>query len=158
MLLRADGRVLKMDFQVRQAHPSDLAVVCRIETLSFKDPYPPSFLASLYAIHSSTFLVAEIPGDSIVGYSVTAVRYGMLGHLLSVATDPKHRKKGIATALVTETSRLLRGAGASVLRLECRVSNSEAIRLYEKLGFERGETEQDYYPDGEAALVMYKRI
>jgi ribosomal protein S18 acetylase RimI-like enzyme len=38
------------------------------------------------------------------------------------------------------------------------MSNAEAIRLYGKLGFERGEMEAEYYPDGEAALIMYKRL
>lgn len=130
----------------------------KIESLSFRDPYPRSFLNSLHALHSSTFLVAVIPSGEIVGYAVTAIRYGLMGHLLSLATRPEFRRKGVATTLLLETIRILRGEGVRLIRLEARISNAEAIMLYERMGFERGDVEQNYYPDHEAAQVMYKQL
>ena len=41
--------------------------------------------------------------------------------------------------------------------LEVRISNTDAIRLYEKLGFERRGTRRGYYTDNrEDALIMWK--
>lgn len=150
--------MLKLQYDIRKALEEDLTDVSRIESLSFKDPYPRSFLNSLHALHSTTFLVATIPSGDIVGYAVTAIRYGLMGHLLSIATRPEDRRKGVATTLLTETIRILHGENVRLIRLEARVSNTEAITLYEKMGFERGDVENEYYPDHEAAQVMYKQI
>ncbi len=150
--------MLRLQYEVREAREADLMEVSRIESLSFTDPYPGSLINSLHALHGSTFLVATLPSAEIIGYSVTAIRYGLMGHLLSLATRPDYRRNGVATALVLDTIRLLREERVRLLRLEARVSNVEAIALYEKLGFERGDIEADYYPDGEAAQVMYKAL
>ncbi len=150
--------MLKLEYKIREAREEDLSEVSRIEGLSFRDPYPRSFLNSLYTLHSPTFLVAVLASGEIIGYSVTAIRYGLLGHLLSLATRPEYRRYGVATALVVETIHILSGEGVRLMRLEARVSNSDAMTLYEKLGFERGEVEAEYYPDGEAAQIMYKQL
>ena len=39
--------------------------------------------------------------------------------------------------------------------LEVKVENKEAIRLYERLHFERVEIVEDYYSDGSAAVKMH---
>ena len=44
--------------------------------------------------------------------------------------------------------------GATECYLEVRISNISAIKLYEKLGFERVKRNYGYYLDGEDALVM----
>lgn len=150
--------MLKLQYEVRRAREPDLNEVSKIESLSFRDPYPRSFLNSLHALHSATFLVAVIPSGEIVGYAVTAIRYGLMGHLLSLATRPEYRRKGVASAMIVETISILRREGVRLIRLEARVSNTEAISLYERLGFERGEVENEYYPDREAAQVMFKKL
>ncbi len=152
------NRLLKPGCQVREARREDLETVSRIESLSFKDPYPRSFLAALFALHSHTFLVATLPSGEVIGYIVTAVRYGIIGHILSIATRPDYRRRGVATALLQETLQILRSGHVQMIRLEARLSNSEALSLYERLGFENGEVEENYYPDGESAQVMYKRL
>jgi len=150
--------LLKLQYEIRQAREPDLTEVSKIESLSFRDPYPRSFLNSLHALHTSTFLVAVIPSGEIVGYAVTAIRYALMGHLLSLATRPEFRRKGVATTLLLETIRILRAERVRLIRLEARVSNTEAIALYEKMGFDRGDVEDNYYPDHEAAQVMYKQL
>ncbi len=150
--------MLKLQYEVRQAREADLNEVSKIESLSFKDPYPRSFLNSLHALHSSSFLVAVIPSGEIVGYAVTAIRYALMGHLLSLATRPEFRRQGVATTLLLETIRILSKDRVRLIRLEARVSNVEAIVLYEKMGFEMGDVEENYYPDHEAAQVMYKQL
>lgn len=44
------------------------------------------------------------------------------------------------------------------LRLEVRQSNTAAIQLYSKLGFNKTELAEGYYTDGEDAIVMEKGI
>jgi ribosomal-protein-alanine N-acetyltransferase len=42
--------------------------------------------------------------------------------------------------------------------LEVRVTNTEAIGLYKKLGFEITRTIHGYYADGEDAYLMTKKL
>jgi ribosomal-protein-alanine N-acetyltransferase len=42
--------------------------------------------------------------------------------------------------------------------LEVREHNQPAISLYQKFGFETMYVRKGYYPDGENALVMVKKI
>ena len=42
--------------------------------------------------------------------------------------------------------------------LEVRESNTPAVELYTKLGFEIARTARNYYADGEDAYVMAKQL
>jgi len=48
--------------------------------------------------------------------------------------------------------------GGGSLTLEVRESNVAAIALYDSLGLSRVDRRAHYYPDGEDAVVMKKRI
>jgi [ribosomal protein S18]-alanine N-acetyltransferase len=75
-------------------------------------------------------------------------------HLHHIATDPVHRRKGAARALIAT----LLAHGASVqsrlVLLEVRRSNRPAIRLYRGFGFTAMGLRRDYYADGEDAIEM----
>jgi ribosomal-protein-alanine N-acetyltransferase len=75
-------------------------------------------------------------------------------HLHHIATDPVHRRKGAARALIAA----LLAHGASVqsrlVLLEVRRSNRPAIRLYRGFGFTAMGLRRDYYADGEDAIEM----
>jgi ribosomal protein S18 acetylase RimI-like enzyme len=44
------------------------------------------------------------------------------------------------------------------MRLEVRASNSHAIRLYDQAGYRVLQRVENYYPDGEAAIRMEKKL
>jgi len=140
---------------VRGARPDDLPRIVDIERQSFKHPYSPRLMASLMALAGDLFVVYEVGGE-VIGYAVALLREGRLGHIMSIAVDPGHRRRGVGTALLSELLRRLKEKGALVARLEVRVSNEAALRLYRKLGFKEIYVMPDYYPDGEACYVMVK--
>lgn len=74
----------------------------------------------------------------------------------SVAVSPKHRRKGIAGQLMNAYLTTLPEITNSIF-LEVRESNSPAICLYEKVGFEKISIRKNFYsfPD-ENAVVMQK--
>ena len=82
-----------------------------------------------------------------------------VGHLVSIAVLPGYRRRGIGSSLLRETIRAVRDVyRAEALYLEVRVSNTPAIRLYEKFGFRKVRRITAYYADGEDAYVMVKRF
>ncbi|WP_346895072.1 GNAT family N-acetyltransferase [uncultured Roseibium sp.] len=58
------------------------------------------------------------------------------GYLISSGTLPGWRGKGLAQRLASNSEALLKRAGVTSLQLEVISTNAQAIRVYEKLGFQ----------------------
>ena len=67
--------------------------------------------------------------------------------LLDLATEPAERRRGVASALVTELVTSARQLRGSAVFLEVRSSNCAARALYEKHGFQVVHERKNYYRD-----------
>lgn len=79
-------------------------------------------------------------------------------HVLNIATDPAHRRRGHAGALMQHALRFAVERGVRMLLLEVRRSNAPAIALYRKLGFAAMAVRARYYSNDEDAVEMVLRI
>src|SRR5207253_181030 len=71
--------------------------------------------------------------------------------------DTDHRRRGIATLLLDRLFEVTAGEGRRGYTLEVRVSNANAIRLYERMGFRARGVRRGYYTDNrEDALIMWR--
>ncbi|HKL73012.1 MAG TPA: ribosomal protein S18-alanine N-acetyltransferase [Candidatus Onthovivens sp.] len=75
-----------------------------------------------------------------------------------LAVHPSFRKGGIATKLFREVFKILKEENVFFLTLEVRVSNLAAIKLYEKVGFEKVTIKENYYEFKEDAIYMVKGV
>ncbi|MCC3374682.1 GNAT family N-acetyltransferase [Cohnella sp. REN36] len=111
---------------------------------------------------ATDWLVAEREG-AIVGsatlFDSSLAAYGRdLGiespivRLLAVA--PEARGQGVATALLRESARRAKLAGAETLHLHTSDMMASAVRLYERLGFERA-TDKDIW-NGDTLVKSYR--
>ncbi|MBP5242076.1 MAG: ribosomal protein S18-alanine N-acetyltransferase [Clostridia bacterium] len=78
--------------------------------------------------------------------------------LLTIAVHPDCRGRGIGKTML---DRLISGAkrrGTERMFLEVRESNAPALSLYLSEGFEKVSVRKKYYPDGENALVLVKKL
>jgi ribosomal-protein-alanine N-acetyltransferase len=70
--------------------------------------------------------------------------------------DPRYQRRGLGQWLLLN---LLEDAYRRQLEratLEVRASNTRALALYTKFGFEPLGTRRKYYPDGEDALILWQ--
>jgi ribosomal protein S18 acetylase RimI-like enzyme len=85
------------------------------------------------ACQSEGFLIAcwdgEVVGTTMAGYD------GHRGWIYYVGVCPRHRRKGIGSALLKRAEEVLLNAGCPKLNLQVRVGNPEAVAFYESLGF-----------------------
>jgi len=140
---------------VRPLNFSDLPQVIAIERRAFPSPWSLSMFVLELSKPSEIALTARIVGR-IVGYVVCA-RYDGALHIMNIAVDPVHRRRGVASALLGEV--IARGGAESSYTLEVRVSNAGAIALYERYGFRGVGTRPRYYADnGEDAVIMWRAI
>ncbi|MBU7024280.1 MAG: ribosomal protein S18-alanine N-acetyltransferase, partial [Theionarchaea archaeon] len=96
-------------------------------------------------------------GGTILGY-IAGIDSWREGHIVSLAIHPAWRNKGVATQLVEEICRILKEKGKKRVKLEVRVSNKAGLNLYKKIGFEKQKIVQDYYENGEDAVLMKRRL
>ena len=138
---------------------SDLRAIEEIERRSYPTPWSRSMFAGELAKPSSICLGAfEVDGErgKLSGYLIVS-RYVDAWHVMNVATDPDHRGRGIATMLLERLFELTSDDARRGYTLEVRVSNTTAIALYERLGFEARRMRRGYYTDNrEDALIMWK--
>lgn len=140
---------------IRPLRLDDLDAIERIELRAYPTPWSRSMFASELAKPTSICLGA-FDGDRLVGYMINA-RYVDAWHVMNVAIDPNHRRRGIATALIERLFELTRDDERRGYTLEVRVSNEGAIRLYSRLGFEARGVRRGYYTDNrEDALIMWR--
>lgn len=155
-------------YKVRNATLGDIDKVIEINLVSLPEHYPRSFFVELLEDWSKAFYVAETPEGEIVGYVMCRVetKPGFFrkflvksGHIVSIAVLEKHRQKGLGYALMAYAMKsLYEDYKCSETYLEVRVSNTPAVKLYEKLGYRVVKVEKSYYLDGEDAYVMARRL
>ena len=145
-----------MKLELRSLDTADLDAVEQIERESYPTPWSRSMFAAELAKESSLCLGAYTDDGELAGYLIVS-RYVDAWHVMNLAVALTYRRRGIATALL---ERLFAVTADDVLRgytLEVRVSNADAIRLYERLGFEERGARRGYYTDNrEDAMIMWK--
>lgn len=99
-------------------------------------------LVTITLAPETTLLGARADGELVgtLALAVFPVLTGKRAWIEDVVVLPEVRGRGVATALVEEALRRAARAGCRTVDLTSRPSRIEANRLYEKLGFQRRET------------------
>jgi ribosomal-protein-alanine N-acetyltransferase len=147
--------VTAVALDVRPLELADLAAIDVIEQQAYPTPWSRSMFASELAKPTSICLGA-FDGADLVGYVINS-RHVDAWHVMNVAVDPVHQRRGVATRLLERLFELTADDARRGYTLEVRVSNATAIALYERLGFESRGIRRGYYTDNrEDALIMWK--
>ena len=99
-------------------------------------------LDTMIASPLTTLLVAK-DGDKIIGMislAVVQMPTGLRSYLEDLVVNSSYRHRGTATALLRAAIDLARNSAARTMDLTSRPSRTGAIRIYERLGFKRRET------------------
>lgn len=155
------------EYGIRQCDRDDVQGVININARTLPEHYSEYFYHEILGEFPETFLVADLGGE-VVGYIMCRIEYGFShlrrlglarkGHIVSVAVLEDHRGKGIGSKLVELAQEEMRKKSANECYLEVRVSNTDAARLYQKLGYKTTGRLEAYYKDGEPAYVMAIQI
>ena len=148
---------------IRRCDPIDIIPVMEINLKTLPEHYSDYFYESLLDELPEAFLIAEISGK-LIGYIMCKTEYGFSnfkklgfvkkGHVVSVAVIDEHRGKGFGSELVNESLKGVKMRQCGEMYLEVRCSNTDAVKLYEKLGFSINQRLKTYYRDGEDAYLM----
>ncbi|HET9461053.1 MAG TPA: ribosomal protein S18-alanine N-acetyltransferase [Gaiellaceae bacterium] len=145
-----------MNVELRRLEARDLDTVEEIERASYPTPWSRAMFVAELRKPSSLAIGAFSDEGELVGYAFVS-RYVDAWHVMNVAVGLDYRRRGIATTLLERLFEVTASDPRSGYTLEVRVSNTNAIRLYERLGFESRGTRRGYYTDNrEDALIMWR--
>jgi [ribosomal protein S18]-alanine N-acetyltransferase len=145
--------------RLRPMQLTDVDAVMTLEHLSFADPWP----RSLYVRevkegrYSRYYIVETDTPDVEPPVLVGQAGYWLLGneaHIVTIAVDPQWRGRSIGKWLLLRVLADVRGRGADLVTLEVRPTNTAALSLYRKLGFDTIGQRKRYYANGEDAYVL----
>jgi GNAT superfamily N-acetyltransferase len=162
-----------MALRIRDADPSEHAAVADLTEASYRQyeehfgAYWAPYLADLRDVEGrqarGQLIVAELDGE-LVGcvtflpsYRNDSIPGGFEGGgcgFRVLATTPAARGHGVGEALVQECVRRAGALGATSLLLHTGSFMEAAVRLYERLGFERVLSEGD--PELDSRLLTYR--
>lgn len=151
------------DYIFYRCGAENLHSVIEINLNSLPEHYTEYFFESILKELPESFIVAEFDGK-IIGYVMCKIEFGFSnfrklgfvkkGHVVSIAILEQHRGKKVGTILMEEAINGLVSRRTEEVYLEVRVSNSAAIKMYEKLNFKVRSRLKTYYRDGEDAFLM----
>jgi [ribosomal protein S18]-alanine N-acetyltransferase len=151
------------DYTIRRCEDRDLTSVVNINMLTLPEHYSDYFFQSLLRELPEAFIVAELH-DDVIGYIMCKIEFGFSnfrklgfvkkGHVVSVAVLDQHRGKGVGKALMLEGINGVVSRKSDEIYLEVRISNTQAIRMYQNLDFQIKSRLRSYYRDGEDAYLM----
>jgi ribosomal-protein-alanine N-acetyltransferase len=155
--MRAAASTIPCDTDLIQpASWRDLGALRQLEQVCFpKDSWPLLDLIGVLTLPNvirfkavcNQVMVGFVAGD--IKRSERAVWIATIGVL------PEYRRRGTGAALL----RTVEGStDLACVKLNVRISNLPAIRLYEELGYRRSNTWYSYYQDGEDAVIYEKRL
>jgi ribosomal-protein-alanine acetyltransferase len=144
---------------IRPATIEDLPALLAIETRAFtKDRISRRAFHHLLTRANAVCLL-DVSHGQLRGYAALLFRSGsQTARLYSIAADPRSRGQGIGRKLLTAAERECRRRGCTALRLEVRLRNARARRLYARRGYRVFGRYETYYEDGADALRMEKQL
>lgn len=121
-----------------------------------KEPWSYQMLVSSFQSESFYGVLCE-DGGEIIGYGGITVTADT-ADIDNIAVTEVYRGGGVGTRILKELIKAAKKIGAKKVFLEVRVSNSNAMKLYLKNGFNGVYARTRYYSDGEDGLVMVKEL
>lgn len=132
---------------------NDLDAVNAIEMQAFQDPWSKQdFINELESNPYSCIYVKEINGE-VVAYVDLWIAYEN-AEIANIVVKKEFLHQGIASELMQYCLQKIQQSKCENFTLEVRVSNMNAIKLYEKFGFQTVSKRKKYYADGEDAYLM----
>ena len=138
---------------ITRASTLDAEAVLAIDRACFRDP---TLNVETELKHPWAYLFLARPeGEKVARAFLLAWLVSDELHILSVATLPEFRRRGLGRALLRHVIEFARTRGGRTVLLEVRPSNHAALDLYRAFGFETARIRPRYYADNmEDAIEM----
>ncbi len=143
---------------LRVATPADLEALYRIEIVCFKERrFRKDHVEWILSNERAKTFVAQGEDGQMQG-AVMLLFEGPSCRVLSVATIPEFRRRGLGTEMMRTAETEARQHDCTRIRLEVSTQNYSAIEFYRGLGYKTDGVLYGYYSWGEDAYSMVRSL
>lgn len=128
--------------QFRMMREEDIPAVAAIERMVFSQPWTKRAFAD--ALKQDVIFVVVLKEDTVIGYCGMYCSPGE-GEITNVAVLPKEQGRNVGKKLMGYLLEQAQKKGIARMTLEVRISNENAIHLYEAMGFHNCGIRKDLY-------------
>lgn len=154
-------RVVMADtgFVIRPLSLEDVSTMAMIEAAAHSHPWSEAGLAECFGrfYRANGLFVCLNDGQSqMAGFTLVQQVVDEVS-LLDICIAPEHQGKGLGRRLMAQLICDAKALAATVIQLEVRASNVNALGLYRQLGFIEAARRRGYYPTeqgSEDAILM----
>ena len=148
------------EYEIHPLTDKNLSEVLRLNVRCFRN-------GENYTKHTFNYLLSEPRNLSyrivnsageMVGFVFVLVNEDGSAHLTTIGVAPEHRRRRLASRLLTHLENALRTRGILTIVLEVRVSNGSAQQLYREAGYNVVQRLAGYYNNGEDCFLMMKSL
>lgn len=138
---------------IRIGELKDALDIYNVEILCFLNHYSIETIKSDLKNKNITFFLYE-KNNKVVGY-ISIYHFLDEANLQKIAILENERRNGYARELIEYACNYLKEKDVSKIYLEVNEKNLIAIKVYEKLGFNKISTRKNYY--GNDSAIIYER-
>lgn len=142
--------------QYEPMQSSDLDEVVALEQTVYPHPWSHANFDDSLASGYQAWVLRDATGE-LLGYFLLIAIVDE-AHLLNVAVSAERQGQGLGRFLLNQAVACARGLGMESVLLEVRPSNTRALRIYQRYGFQQIGRRKAYYPAAnqqrEDAIVM----
>ncbi len=135
---------------------ADLAEVLELEQTVYPHPWTMANFVDSLACGYQAWVLRDTAGE-LLGYFLLMAIVDE-AHLLNVAVSAERQRQGLGRFLLNQAVACARGLGMESVLLEVRPSNTRALEIYQRYGFQTIGKRKGYYPAAnqqrEDAIVM----
>lgn len=142
--------------QCRHLSDASALEVARLHARCFDHPWSAKEFEGLLA-STGIYGLGLYLGAALIGLSLIRAIMDE-AEILTIGIDPAHRKQGMGEHLLSASEALVGNLGIRRFFLEVSVRNADALRLYEKSGWQNEGLRKAYYRDGSDARVLSKLL
>ncbi len=130
---------------IRPLRPDKAADCARLHAADFAHPWSAQEIAALIARSTTLAAAALDPARGELRGFVLSRLAADEAEILTIAVEPALRGRGVGSALLSESLRQARNAGAKSMFLEVDENNTPALALYARFGFVKVGERVGYY-------------
>ncbi|WP_455203328.1 ribosomal protein S18-alanine N-acetyltransferase [Kaarinaea lacus] len=131
------------DYHLRPMAQEDLAAVFAIEKEVYAFPWTEQIFVDCIRVGYYCRVVEK--DNVVVGYAIMSTGAGE-AHLLNLCVGKSWQRHGVGELLLRHMIEIAKNDQIEAIFLEVRPSNTAAMRLYDKAGFNQVGMRKDYYP------------
>ncbi|HKX28303.1 MAG TPA: GNAT family N-acetyltransferase [Blastocatellia bacterium] len=139
---------------------SDLNELWQLDLRCFVDGEAYERETFRYLLSNSNTIARQIRSefDEMSAFAIAVIEPDGVGHITTIGVAPEYRRRGLARLMLHEIERSFLARRVSTIRLEVRVGNTAAQKLYEQLNYIIVQRMGKYYSNGDDGYLMVKSL